>query len=127
MTVGIILVIVWFFARRSFNYKPGSKNWAMNAEARLSDSEEANNIVYRLQEEMVNSGHRLAQVEMDLERMNAIINMYKEFASIHRQEHATNGSRSVHRLALRSSIKKVFDSTYLNLAVEELQPRSASA
>ena len=91
MTVGIILVIVWFFARRSFNYKPGSKNWAMNAEARLSDSEEANNIVYRLQEEMVNSGHRLAQVEMDLERMNAIINMYKEFASIHRQEHATYG------------------------------------
>ena len=91
MTVGIILVIVWFFARRSFNYKPGSKNWAINAEARLSDSEEANNIVYRLQEEMVNSGHRLAQVEMDLERMNAIINMHKEFASVHRQEHATYG------------------------------------
>ena len=91
MTVGIILVIVWFFARRSFNYKPGSKNWAINAEARLSDSEEANNIAYRLQEELVNSGHRLTQVEMDLERMNAIINMYKEFASIHRQEHATHG------------------------------------
>ena len=91
MTVGIILVIVWFFARRSFNYKPGSKNWAINAEARLSDSEEANNIAYRLQEEMVNSGHRLPQVEMDLERMNAIINMYKEFASIHKQEHATYG------------------------------------
>ena len=35
--------------------------------------------------------------------------------------------RSMHRLALRSSIKKVFDSTCLNLAVEELQPRSASA
>jgi len=64
----------------SFNYKPGSKNWAINAEARLSDSEEANNIVYRLQEEMVNSGHRLTQVEMDLERMNAIINMYMECA-----------------------------------------------
>ena len=91
MTVGIILVIVWFFARRSFNYKPGSKNWAINAEERLSDSEEANNIAYRLQEEMVNSGHRLTQVEMDLERMNAIINMYKEFASIHRQEHSTYG------------------------------------
>jgi len=29
--------------------------------------------------------------------------------------------RSMHRLALRSSIKKVFDSTYLNLAVEELR------
>ena len=91
MTVGIILVIVWFFARRSFNYKPGSKNWAINAEARLSDSEGANNKAYRLQEEMVNSGHRLTQVEMDLERMNAIINMHKEFASIHRQEHATYG------------------------------------
>ena len=91
MTVGIILVIVWFFARRNFSYKPGSKNWAINAEERLSDSEEANNIVYRLQEEMGNSGHRLAQVEMDLERMNAIINMHKEFASIHRQEHSIYG------------------------------------
>jgi len=34
MAVGIILVIVWFFARRNFNYKPGSKNWAINAEER---------------------------------------------------------------------------------------------
>ncbi len=115
MTVGIILVIVWFFARRSFNYKPGSKNWAINAEARLSDSEEANNIAYRLQE------------EMDLERMDAIINMYKDLpVSIDRNTQYMVG-RSMHRLALRSSIKKVFDSTYLNLAVEESQPRSASA
>ena len=35
--------------------------------------------------------------------------------------------RSMHRLALKGSIKKVFDSTYLNLALEELAPRSASA
>ena len=34
--------------------------------------------------------------------------------------------RSMHKLALRSSIKGVFDSTYLNLAVEELAPRSTS-
>ena len=33
----------------------------------------------------------MSRVEMDLERMNAIINMYKEFASIHKQEHATYG------------------------------------
>ena len=126
MTVGILLVIVWFFARRSFNYKPGSKNWAMNAEARLSDSEEANNIAYRLQEEMVNSGHRLTQVEMDLERMNAIISMYKDLpVSIDRNTQHMVG-RSMRRLALRGSIKEVSDSTYLNLPVEELVPRSAS-
>ena len=91
MTIGIILMVLWFFTRKKFDFKPGSKNWAMNTESRLSDSEEANNIVYRLQEEMVNSEHRLAQVEMDLERMNAIINMYKEFANIHKQEHVSYG------------------------------------
>ena len=33
--------------------------------------------------------NRVLRVEMDLEKMNAIINMYKEFANIHRQEHVT--------------------------------------
>ena len=35
--------------------------------------------------------------------------------------------RSMYRLVPRDSSKKVFDSTYLNLVVEELAPRSASA
>ena len=35
--------------------------------------------------------------------------------------------QNMYRLVPRDSSKKVFDSTYLNLAVEELQPRSTSA
>ena len=33
------------------------------------------------------SKDRIERVERDLERMNAIINMYKEWANIHKEEH----------------------------------------
>ena len=91
MTVGIAMVVVWFFARRSFNYKPGSKNWARNADERIEELQSQYEPVENLKNITSDHEHRLSRVEMDLERMNAIINMYKEFASIHRQEHATYG------------------------------------
>ena len=91
MTVGIILVIVWFFARRSFNYKPGSKNWAINTDMVIDELQTQYESVESLKNITADLEYRISRVEMDLERMNAIINMYKEFASIHRQEHATYG------------------------------------
>ena len=91
MIMGITLVLIWFFTRKKFDFKPGSKNWANRAEERLSEAQEGCNIAYRVQDELETSNNRLTRVEMDLERMNAIINMYKEFASIHKQEHATYG------------------------------------
>ena len=91
MTVGIILVIVWFFARRSFNYKPGSKNWAINTDIVIDELKSQYEPVENLKNITADHEQRVSRVEMDLERMNAIINMYKEFASIHRQEHATYG------------------------------------
>ena len=91
MTVGIVLVIVWFFARRSFKYKPGSKNWAINTDTVIDELKSQYEPVVNLQNVSRDHEHRMSRVEMDLERMNAIINMYKEFASIHRQEHATYG------------------------------------
>ena len=91
MTVGIILVIVWFFARRNFNYKPGSKNWAINTDMVIDELQTQYESVESLKNITADLEYRISRVEMDLERMNAIINMYKEFASIHRQEHATYG------------------------------------
>ena len=91
MTVGIALVIVWFFARRSFNYKPGSKNWAINTDIAIDELKNQYEPVENLKNITAGHEHRISRVEMDLERMNAIINMYKELASIHRQEHATHG------------------------------------
>ena len=91
MTEGIILVIVWFFARRSFNYKPGSKNWAINTDMVIDELQTQYESVESLKNITADLEYRISRVEMDLERMNAIINMYKEFASIHRQEHATHG------------------------------------
>ena len=91
MTVGIILVIVWFFARRSFNDKPGSKNWAINTDIVIDELQSQYEIVENLENITADHEHRVSRVEMDLEWMNAIINIYKEFASIHRQEHATYG------------------------------------
>ena len=91
MTVGIILVIVWFFARRNFNYKPGSKNWAINTDMVIDELQTQYESVESLKNITADLEYRISRVEMDLERMNAIINMYKEFASVHRQEHATYG------------------------------------
>jgi hypothetical protein len=91
MGFGIILMIIWFFARRSFNYKPGSKNWAINTDIAIDELQSQYEPVENLKDITRDHEHRMARVEMDLERMNAIINMYKEFASIHKQEHATYG------------------------------------
>ena len=91
MTVGIILVIVWFFARRNFNYKPGSKNWAINTDIVIDELQSQYEPVENLKNITVDHERRVSRVEMDLERMNAFTNMYKEFANIHRQEHATYG------------------------------------
>ena len=91
MTVGIVLVIVWFFARRSFNYKPGSKNWAINTDIAIDELKNQYEPVENLKNITADHEHRMSRVEMDLERMNAIINMYKEFASIHKQEHSIYG------------------------------------
>ena len=91
MTVGIALVIVWFFARRSFNYKPGSKNWAINTDIVIDELKSQYEAVENLKNITGDNEHRMSRVEMDLEQMNDIINIYKEFASIHRQEHAAYG------------------------------------
>ena len=91
MTIGIILVIIWFFARRNFNYKPGSKNWAINTDIVIDELQSQYEPVKELKKLTSDHEHRMSRIEVDLERMNAIINLYKEFASIHRQEHATYG------------------------------------
>ena len=91
MTVGIVLVVVWFFARRSFNYKPGSTNWAINTDIVIDELKSQYEPVENLKNITVDHEHRMSRVDMDLERRNAIINMYKEFASTHRQEHSTYG------------------------------------
>ena len=91
MTVGIVLVVVWFFARRSFNYKPGSKNWAINTDIVIDELKSQYEPVENLKNITADHEQRVARVEMDLERMNAIINMYKEFANSHQHAHDNYG------------------------------------
>jgi len=91
MTVGIILIIMWFFARRSFNYKPGSKNWAINTDIVIDELKDQYAPVEKLKGITADHENRVSRVEMDLERMNAIINMYKEFASSHQTAHTAYG------------------------------------
>jgi len=91
MTIGIILVIIWFFTRRSFNYKPGSKNWAINTDIMIDELKNQYEPVENLKNTTRDHEQRVSRVEMDLERMNAIINMYKDFASNHQAAHAAHG------------------------------------
>ena len=91
MTIGIILIIIWFFARRSMSYKPGSKNWAINTDIVIDELKNQYEPVENLKNASRDHEHRMSRVEMDLERMNAIINMYKEFANSHQNAHDTHG------------------------------------
>jgi len=74
MGIGIILVIVWFFVRRSFNYKPGSKNWASNMDIMIDELKSQYEPVENLKNTTRDHEHRMSRIEMDLERINAIIN-----------------------------------------------------
>ncbi|HIJ11818.1 TPA: hypothetical protein HA278_07195, partial [Candidatus Woesearchaeota archaeon] len=76
--LGTILMLVWFFTRKQFDYKPGSKNWAINTDIAIDELKEQYEPVVTLQNASRDHEQRVSRVEMDLERMNAIINMYKE-------------------------------------------------
>ena len=91
MTLGTILIVIWFFARRSMSYKPGSKNWAINTDIVIDELKSQYEPVENLKNITADHEHRISRVEMDLERMNAIINMYKEFANSHQHAHNTYG------------------------------------
>ena len=74
VTIGIILMIIWFFVRRSFNYKPGSKNWASNMDIMIDELKSQYEPVEDLKNITRDHEKRVSRVEMDLERINAIIN-----------------------------------------------------
>ena len=57
---------------------------------------------------------RVSRVEMDLERMNAIINMYKEFASSHQNIHNTYGWAGNINTTESKSNKQKKEGTILN-------------
>lgn len=76
--LGVVLMLVWFFTRKKFDYKPGSKNWAMNTDTVIEELKDQYEPVVNLQNASRDHEHRMSRVEMDLERMNAIIDMYTE-------------------------------------------------
>ena len=90
VTVGIILIIIWFFARRSMDYKPGSKTWAINTDIVIDELKNQYEPVENLKNASRDHEHRMSRIEIDLERMSTIIDMYKEFVSNHQTEEGFN-------------------------------------
>ena len=90
VTIGIILIIIWFFARRSMGYRPGSKNWAINTDIVIDELKNQYEPVENLKNASRDHEHRMSRVEMNLERMSTILDMYKEFVSSHQTEEGFN-------------------------------------
>ena len=91
MTVGIILVIIWFFVRRSMNYKPGSKNWAINTDIVIDELKSQYEPVEDLKNITRDHEKRVSRIEMDLERIHAIINMENKPSRRKKEEKILNG------------------------------------
>ena len=62
MSRGIILVITWLFARRSLNYKPGSKNWAINTDIVIDEMKSQHEPVENLNNITADHESRMSRV-----------------------------------------------------------------
>ena len=91
LTTFIVLGIVIFIGSRiwkkSMDYSPGSKNWNYTIDTSVDGMKmEMENMEY-MHGSLATANNRITELERDLERMNGIINLYKEFANSHKEEH----------------------------------------
>ena len=69
------------------DYSPGSKNWNYTIDTSVDGIKmEMENMEY-IHSSLATANERINELERDLERMNGIINLYKEFANSHKEEH----------------------------------------
>ena len=85
--IGCILFIISKWIKGNFDPSPGSKTWLYETDDKLYGLEQELNSMAYLHNTSSSSESRIDRVERDLERMNAIINMYKEWSNIHNEEH----------------------------------------
>jgi len=85
--LGLIAFLVGRWIKGNYDESPGSKNWLYGIDGKVSGIEEEMSAMQYMHSLSSNSKDRIERIERDLERMDAIINLYKEWANIHKEEH----------------------------------------
>ena len=85
--IGLIAFLIGKWQKGNYDESPGSKNWLYSIDDKVSGVEEEMSAMQYMHTTSNESKERIERLERDLERMNAIINMYKEWANMHKEEH----------------------------------------
>ena len=85
--IGLIAFLIGKWLKGNYDESPGSKNWLYSIDDKVSGVEEEMSAMQYMHTTSNESKERIERLERDLERMNAIINMYKEWANMHKEEH----------------------------------------
>ena len=89
-TFTIIAIIIFIASRmwkKNMDSSPGSKNWNYTIDTSVDGMKmEMENMEY-MHGSLATANERITMLERDLERMNGINNLYKEFANSHKEEH----------------------------------------
>ena len=85
--LGIIAFLISRWIKGNYDESPGSKNWLYSTDEKLVGLEQELSAMEYLHNTSTSSEERIDRMERDLERMNAIINLYKEWANMHKEEH----------------------------------------
>ena len=87
--IGLIAFLVGRWIKGNYDESPGSKNWLYSIDSKVSGVEEEMSAMQYMHSLSSDSKDRIERMERDLERMNALINLYKEWANMHKEEHKT--------------------------------------
>jgi len=85
--LGLIAFLIGKWLKGNYDESPGSKTWLYSIDNKISGVEEEMSAMQYMHTTSSDSKDRIERIERDLERMNAIINLYKEAANIHKEEH----------------------------------------
>lgn len=88
MIIGAVSFLAIWMARKNTDYSPGSKNWNHSIDGTVDNLRLEMKAMEYMHNSLSTANTRIESLERDLERMNGIINLYKEFANSHKREHA---------------------------------------
>ena len=87
LVVGIVIFILSRMLKKNLDNSPGNKNWLYHVDDDIQGMKREMSEMEYLHDKAAVCDDRVERLERDLERMDAVINMYREFATIHREEH----------------------------------------
>ena len=87
LVIGIVIFILSRMLKKNLDNSPGTKNWLRHVDDDIQGMKREMSEMEYLHDKAAVCDDRVERLERDLERMDAVINTYREFARIHREAH----------------------------------------